>query len=211
MVSQRRRPWRLAAPLILIGGAWSAYNAPFTVTAFPPDNSDAGTAPYQALIDYVDRRGGMTIWSYPEAKDFQVHTYPLTRQFVAKFTTKTDPYPEVLLTTNRFTAFGATYQDTTTAERPGQIWDRALEQYCLGRRSRPPEAARFPRCGARPVPTGGPLERQKRRSPRRARRRCVDRMVPPPRPRSARCAESADSPAAGSLSPPFPPRAMYPS
>ena len=138
MVSQRRRPWRLAAPLILIGGAWSAYNAPFTVPAFPPDRSDVGVAPYQALINYVDRRGGMTIWSYPEAKDFQVHTYPLTRQFVAKFTTKTDPYPEVLLATDRYTAFGAVYKDTTTAEHPGQMWDRALEQYCLGRRSQPP-------------------------------------------------------------------------
>ncbi|MDA2916154.1 hypothetical protein MYX64_04830 [Nitrospinae bacterium AH_259_B05_G02_I21] len=138
MVSQRRRPWRLAVPLILIGGAWSAYNAPFTVPAFPPDHSDAGTAPYQALIDYVDRRGGMTIWSYLEAKDFHVHTYTLTRRLVTKFTTKTDPYPEVLLATDRFTAFGATYQDNTTAERPGQMWDRALEQYCLGRRSRPP-------------------------------------------------------------------------
>lgn len=136
-VSRRRRPWGLAAPLLITGLAWSIYNAPFTASDATLGDPTGVTAPYQALINYVDRLGGATIWSYPEAKDFSVHTYPPTRRFGLKFITKTDPYPEVLLTTERYTAFGAIYQDNTTAERPGQIWDKALDEYCLGQRDSP--------------------------------------------------------------------------
>lgn len=132
-VSQRRRPWALAAPLLVIGGAWTAYNAPFTLPAFQTYGPEAGVGPHQALIDYVNRLGGATIWSYPEAKDFEVRNLPLGRKFV----TKTDPHPEVLLATKSYTAFGAVYQERITAERPGRIWDQVLEEYCLGKRDRP--------------------------------------------------------------------------
>ena len=136
-VSRRRRPWRLALFLIITGAVWSTYNAPFTVPNQNASRPNMRAAPYQALIDYVNRRGGATIWSYPEAKDFHVHTYPRTGRFGAKFVTKTDPHPEVLVTSTGYTAFGAIYQDNTTAERPGEWWDQALEQYCLGHRDRP--------------------------------------------------------------------------
>ncbi len=136
-VSRRRRPWRLALFLIITGAAWSTYNAPFTVPELAASRPNMRAAPYQALIDYVNRRGGATIWSYPEAKDFHVHTYPRPGRFGAKFVTKTDPHPDVLVTSTGYTAFGAIYQDNTTAERPGEAWDRALEQYCLGKRDRP--------------------------------------------------------------------------
>lgn len=136
-VTQRQRPWKAALSLILIGGLWSAYNAPFTVPAWPTTGPDTGLTPYQSLIDYVNSREGLTIWSYPEAKDFHVYSLPFLPR-AGKFTIKTDPYPEALLETRGYTAFGAVYQDTITAERPGKAWDYALEQYCMGERQRPP-------------------------------------------------------------------------
>lgn len=136
-VTQRRRPWKTAVTLIVIGGAWSTYNAPFTVPAYSTRGPGAGVAPYQDLIDYVNARGGVSIWSYPEAKDHHVYDLPWVPR-AGKFTVRTRPHPEVLLETRGYTAFGALYRDNTTAERPGQSWDQALEQYCTGERETPP-------------------------------------------------------------------------
>jgi hypothetical protein len=52
-------------------------------------------------------------------------------------TWSTEPYPDDLLRTFRYTAFGALYEDTTQVERPGGGWDRLLAQYAAGERSRP--------------------------------------------------------------------------
>lgn len=135
-VTKRRRPWKAAASLLLIGGAWAAYNAPFTVAAYSIVDKEAGFTPHQELIDHVGRLGGVTIWSYPEAKDYHVFHLPVPGPW-GKFTVKTDPHPEALVGTRDYTAFGALYQDSTTAERPGRAWDRVLEQYCRGQRQKP--------------------------------------------------------------------------
>ncbi|MEW6544193.1 MAG: hypothetical protein AB1411_11340 [Nitrospirota bacterium] len=92
--------------------------------------------PYQAFIDEVARRGGATIWSMPEARDFNVHSYgPL-----GEVTVKTDPYPEALVRTTGYTGFGGVYQDTRTVMQPGGLWDLALTQYLSGQRTVPPFA-----------------------------------------------------------------------
>ncbi len=49
----------------------------------------------------------------------------------------TPPYPDDLLRTARYTAFGAVYEDTTRFERPGGSWDRLLGEFAAGDRSRP--------------------------------------------------------------------------
>jgi hypothetical protein len=100
-------------------GAYSAYE-------------DAGVAPHQAVIDHVEERGGVAVWSFPEARDAGVRMLGPVR-----VTWATEPYPDDLLRTFRYTAFGALYEDTTRVERPGGIWDRILAQYAAGERSRP--------------------------------------------------------------------------
>jgi hypothetical protein len=100
-------------------GPWSAYE-------------DPGVAPYQAVIDHVETRGGAAVWSFPEARDAGVQTVGAVR-----VTWSTQPYPDDLMRTFRYTGFGAVYEDTTTLERPGGAWDRILAQYAAGERSRP--------------------------------------------------------------------------
>ncbi len=90
--------------------------------------------PYQAFIDAVVARGGVVIWSMPEAIDFNVYSFgPLGR-----ITIKTDRYPEALALTHDYTAFGGVYQDTRTVTRPGEVWDRLLGAYLMGQRPVPP-------------------------------------------------------------------------
>jgi hypothetical protein len=136
-VSQRRRHWKSALCLLVIGGAWSAYNAPFTVSAYSIKGREAGNAPYQSLIDHVNRLGKVSIWSYPEAKDYHIYPIPILPR-AGKFTIRTDPHPEILLETQDYSAFGAIYRDNTTAEWPGRTWDKTLEEYCTGSRKSPP-------------------------------------------------------------------------
>jgi hypothetical protein len=105
----------------------------FPARALPFDTyRDAGVAPHQALIRYTADRGGLTFWSFPEARDLQV----LTRG-PFRVTIRTDPYPEDLLATDGYTGFGGIYEDTTTFTEPGGGWDRRLLEFALGMRSTP--------------------------------------------------------------------------
>lgn len=104
---------------------------PFTADRYP-SWTDAGLVPHQELIDHVARLGGVTIWSFPDAKD-------AGERFVGPVHVawRTDPYGDDLLRTSRYTAFGGVYEDTTRFERPGQGWDLSLGQYVRGERSQP--------------------------------------------------------------------------
>ena len=115
--------------LALLFNAW-----PFSQPQFSPYDSQFAHLPYQALIDTVAQRNGVTIWSLTEAKDFSQHTInPL-----GSVTIKTDPHPEMLLQTNQYTGFGGVYQDTRTITDPGGVWDQTLKQYLSGNRVNPP-------------------------------------------------------------------------
>jgi hypothetical protein len=72
------------------------------------------------------------VWSLPEARDDGEQWFGPIR-----VGWHTAPYPDDLLRTARYTAFGAVYEDTTRVERPGDGWDRLLSQFALGDRSRP--------------------------------------------------------------------------
>jgi hypothetical protein len=104
-------------------------NDPFRSSPFDQYHGDQGTAPYQLLIDYVDSRGGMTFWNYPETRSGVRKMGPI---FV-----NTAPYPEVLAQSEGYTGFAALYGDTITLTEPGGIWDRVLLEYCKGKRDRP--------------------------------------------------------------------------
>jgi hypothetical protein len=117
---------------LTIGALFLANNFPFRVFSISPYDSGAGLKPHQAVIDFVNARGGFAVWSLPEARDHQVIAVAGMRA-----TIHTDPYPSDLSRTDRFTAFGGIYEDTTTFTEPGGDWDFLLADYLSGRRARP--------------------------------------------------------------------------
>ena len=126
---------RLIGPgvLCLVAGILLlANNYPFRPPGVSPYDDAAGLTPHQNVIDFVAARGGISVWSLPEARDHQVVTVAGLRA-----TIRTDPYPEDLLRTDRFAAFGGIYEDTTTFTEPGQGWDQLLLEYLHGRRAAP--------------------------------------------------------------------------
>lgn len=131
VVVVRRRRWIPGGLLLAVGATALVRAWPFAEAPYPPYR-DLGLAPHQALIDYVDRLGGATVWSFPEARDSG-------EQWVGpvRVAWRTDPYTDDLQRTARYTAFGAVYEDTTRFELPGGGWDRLLTQYATGSRSRP--------------------------------------------------------------------------
>lgn len=131
------RRYRTAAAMLgLTGGLLLVSAWPFGQPVFSSYDDRLGDRPYQALIDAASERGGLVVWSMPEARDFNVYPFgPL-----GNVTVKTDPYPEALVRTTGYTGFGGLYQDTRTVTQPGGIWDQVLKQYLIGQRSQPPFA-----------------------------------------------------------------------
>ena len=127
----RRRAWLPGLVLVTVGGVALARGWPFTVDLHPAWEAH-GLAPHQTLLDHVERLGGVSVWSLPEARDSGDD-----RVGPVRVTWETPPYPDDLLRTFRYTAFGAIYEDTTRFERPAGGWDRLLNQYAAGERSRP--------------------------------------------------------------------------
>ena len=131
VVVVRQRGWLPGTVLCVIGAAALVRGWPFTTDRYPTWQ-DAGVAPYQLLIDRVEQLGGVSVWSFPEARDIGEQQYGPVRVGWL-----TEPYADDLLKTFRYTAFGAVYEDTSTFERPGGGWDRVLGEYVRGERSRP--------------------------------------------------------------------------
>lgn len=131
VVVVRRRRWIAGGSLCVLGALALVRAWPFTADPYPP-YENLGLGPHQDLIDHVDRLGGATVWSLPEARDSGEQWLGPVR-----VAWRTDPYPDDLLRTARYTAFGAIYEDTTRFELPGGGWDRLLAQYAAGERSRP--------------------------------------------------------------------------
>jgi hypothetical protein len=127
----KRRRWLAGALLCGVGVVALVRGWPFAVDPYAP-YTDLGLAPHQDLIDYVDRAGGLTVWSFPEARDQGEQ-----RVGPVRVAWRTAPYPDDLMRTARYTAFGAIYEDTTRVERPGGGWDRLLTQFAARDRSRP--------------------------------------------------------------------------
>jgi hypothetical protein len=133
MVVRERRPAPGVA-LLTLAVLLLVNNYPFGTPPYDTYSDKNGLRPYQCLIDYVRQRGGVSIWSLPEAKDFSRHDYGR----LGVVTVKTDPYPEALLQTSGYVGFGAVYEDTVTVTDPGGVWDAALMAYLEGHRGTPP-------------------------------------------------------------------------
>jgi hypothetical protein len=131
VVVVRRRRWVAGGALAGIGLLALVRGWPFTVDRYPPWR-DFGLEPHQALIDHVERQGGVAVWSFPEAPDEgEQHVGPV------KVSWRTEPYVDDLLRTFRYTAFGGIYEQPTRVIQPGAGWDRMLREYAAGERSRP--------------------------------------------------------------------------
>ena len=92
--------YRIAGIVIAVVSILLVINVhPFRSSPFDQYHGDQGIAPYQLLIDYVNEKGGMSFWNYPETKSGIRKMGPI---FV-----HTAPYPEVLLKSKGYTGFAS--------------------------------------------------------------------------------------------------------
>jgi len=131
VIVEARRHWLSGGLLCVVAVGTLVRGLPFTTDAFTPYR-ELGAAPYQELIDVVERQGGAAVWSFPDAFD-----YGEQRVLGLRVTLKTDPYGDDLLRTFRYSAFGGAYEDTTRFPQLGGGWDYLLAEYARGERSRP--------------------------------------------------------------------------
>lgn len=103
---------------------------PFRSSLFSPYEGDQGIAPFQELIDYVNQRGGLSFWNYPEQRSGVRKYGPIN--------VSTPPYPQVLHQSRNYTGFAAIYGDNITVTDPGNLWDMILNEYSQGKRERAP-------------------------------------------------------------------------
>jgi len=134
-VVEHQRRWLLGTPLLVLGLLALVRAFPFTEDPWSPYRPDSDLATYQSLIDEVEASGGVSVWSFPEARDSsESSVLGLTVRV------RTDPYLDDLVRTFRYTGFGAVYEDTTRVATPGATWDYLLGKYLSGERTRPPWA-----------------------------------------------------------------------
>jgi len=104
---------------------------PFQSSRFDAYHGDQGVAPYQELIDYAHKRGGVVFWAHPESN----YSNEGIQLGPAKLVTR--HYPDDLIESENYTGFSALYGDTIHATEPGSHWDQILNEYCMGRRNAP--------------------------------------------------------------------------
>jgi len=122
--------YRITGVIILVLSlAFIADSIPSRSSPFDQYHGDQGIAPYQLLVDYVNSRGGLTFWNYPETNSGIRDVGPIR--------VNTPPYPEVLEESEGYAGFAALYGDNITVTEPGNAWDRVLNAYCQGLRRSP--------------------------------------------------------------------------
>ncbi len=87
-----------------------------------------GEKPYQMLIDYVGKKGGMTFWAHPEAKN-------ISKQ--GNVTIETDEHVKDLLKTRDYSGFAVFFEGYEKIGSIGGEWDHLLREFCEGRRNTP--------------------------------------------------------------------------
>jgi len=130
LLLREKGPFRVVGILVSVTALLLTVNAhPFKSSPFDAYHGRKGMAPYQLAIDYVNARGGMTFWNYPETRS--------GRRKIGPVHFNTLPFPEVLFQAQDHTGFAALYGDRITATEPGRHWDLTLRAYCRGQRRRP--------------------------------------------------------------------------
>ncbi len=104
---------------------------PFSSSQYNPYFDYKNYLPYQDLINYVDKKGGLVFWAYPESESI-----------VRKFETinfYTPSYTDSLIATSGYAGFGVSMIPGTSHNlilAAGE-WDKVLMGYCEGKRSQP--------------------------------------------------------------------------
>jgi len=133
VLGYRSRRWGRGLALLLIAVLVAINAFPFLQPPFDIYDAGLGVGPHQAVIDYGNAHGGLTIWSMPEAPD--LHRVDYGR--LGTVTIKTEPYPQLLDQTEGYTAFGAVYAQPVTVTEAGGRWDGLLRAYNEGKRAAP--------------------------------------------------------------------------
>jgi hypothetical protein len=125
LAARKARPLLIAGPLFLLALCWTYDAYPFGRLA-DPYSGKPNIAAAQRLIDEVADHGGLTYWSYPEAK------YPDVSISGSKMVSRAQP--QVLGMTQNYRGFEGLYGDTITITKPGALWDQLLGEYVRGER-----------------------------------------------------------------------------
>ncbi len=117
-------------PLLL--AAWGLDRLAARLPAVQLYGEDPSLANTHRLLDQLVESGHFAYWAHPASAD--QHDF---RVGPVAFKADTRPYPEALLRTTNYHAFGGLYEGDHNLIEPGQVWDQVLESYLDGRRSRP--------------------------------------------------------------------------
>lgn len=127
-IAVHTHPYRpLGAVLSVLAVLSLVNNFPFSSFEFNQYHKEQGISPYQNLIDYVNKKGGLTFWSAPDIT---------SSRMVEGIKLHTQVYSKDLLESKDYTGFAVFYEGHKTGN-VGGIWDQTLIQYCKGERERP--------------------------------------------------------------------------
>lgn len=110
---------------LLLGVVFLVNNMQFSVSRFNAYGKDKRIKPYQDLIDYAIKKGGLVFWCHPEAENFDR---------VKGVNVCTFPYKEELKYAQNYTGSAAMFDENRSIARVGDIWDAILLDSCAGNR-----------------------------------------------------------------------------
>ncbi|MBI9085875.1 MAG: hypothetical protein JEZ11_19910 [Desulfobacterales bacterium] len=131
LIAQRGAMHYLGIGVAVVSAGLALNHHPFQSSLFDPYHGDQGVRPHQALIDYVNQRGGLVFWLHPESN------FGANGEKLGPVRLQTPHYVDDLINTVDYTGFEAIYGDTVRMTDPGKQWDRILNQYCRGERAHP--------------------------------------------------------------------------
>jgi len=128
-LSDFSKKWRLVGSAFVVAGiALLANNCFFPSLIYDQYCIHVGEKPYQTLIDYVNKKGGMTFWAHPEAKN-------ISKQ--GNVSIETNEHVADLRKTRGYTGFAVFFEGYEKIGKIGGEWDYLLKEYCEGRRNTP--------------------------------------------------------------------------
>jgi hypothetical protein len=133
-ILKKRRDKKFLGLTLNIAGILFLLNLfPFSASRYNPYQGHKGFLPYQDLIDYVHKKGGLIFWAHPEVTQETCLFRLLNICF------STPRYPESLILTSGYTGFGVNMSPGTNHNLilAGGEWDNVLRSYCEGKRSKP--------------------------------------------------------------------------
>ena len=136
----------LAMPVMVISVVFLFNNFPFREPIVNQYKPDAGARPYQEVIDYVNREGGLIYWAHPEASYEQnidaeqgnpILSFALKTVLSGGLNISTAPYFNLLNDTKNYTGFAIFFEGYHYIGNPEGLWDILLLQFCKGTREHP--------------------------------------------------------------------------